>query len=89
MCGKVCLQCVWSTIIHSMLPLLSTVIHNYPLLSTFASRCLQVRVVVEVSSREQGMVLLAELRQAGYVVDSLSSNYSQAPLADAAAAGKS
>ena len=38
----------------------------------------RVRTVVEVSSRQQGLELLRALKEAGYAVDSLSSNYNMA-----------
>lgn len=48
--------------------------HERAWLETSISQ-VRVRVVVEVSSREQGSQLLIALREAGYSVDSLSSNY--------------
>ncbi len=48
--------------------------HERAWLETSISQ-VRVRVVVEVSSREQGSQLLEALHAAGYKVDSLSSNY--------------
>lgn len=48
--------------------------HERAWLETSISQ-VRVRVVVEVSSREQGKALLLALRDSGYVVDAVSSNY--------------
>ena len=50
--------------------------HERAWLETSISQ-VRVRVVVEVSSRDQGIDLLRALRESGYKVDSLSSNYSK------------